>query len=187
MYTNEVALRYAMALASFAAQNGKLDTFEKELDEIADYLKKNKVLETYLTHPKIRPVDKQALISEAFANFSNEMQNFLNLLIEKKRWQHLEEINSLYKREANLYRGRVAVTVETAIPLQNELVRQIQSRLEQITKRPVDLSTQITPELIGGVKLKIGHQVIDASISNQLREMKRELLETKGKTRGESQ
>lgn len=187
MYTNEVALRYAMALASFAAQNDLLDTFENELDEIETYLDKTPDLENYLAHPKIRPADKQDLITKAFAGFSKEMINFLNLLIEKKRWRHLKEIKSLYKREANLYRGRVGVVVESAYPLKEDIKEQIQAKLEQMTKRPVDLSMQTTPELIGGIKVRIGHKVIDASVANQLREMKRDLLEIKGKSRGESQ
>lgn len=187
MYTNEVALRYAMALASFAAQNEMLDIFEKELEEIEEYLDKNEELETYLSFPKVRPEEKQEVISKLFAHFSPEMLNFLCLLIEKKRWQELKEIRHVYNREANLYRGRVAVHVETAYPLEEDLEKELKVRLEKVTNRPIDLSTQTTPELIGGMKVRIGHQVIDGSIANQLRSLKRDLLEQKGRSRGDSQ
>jgi len=187
MYTNEVALRYAMALSSLAAQNGWLDVFEKELNEIEEVLNNHQELEAYLTHPEIKPVDKQDLVRKIFTHFSLEMQNFLVLLIEKKRWQQLKEIRQLYIREANLYRGRVAVSLETAYPIEDKQVEELAEKLEKMTNRPVDLSTKTVPELIGGVKVRIGHQVIDGSVLSQLRELRRELLEQKGKSRGDSQ
>lgn len=186
MYTNEVALRYAMALASYAAQNKMLDTFEKELNEIDDTLKKTEDLQTFLTHPKIRPEEKQELLTEIFGFFSKEMLNFLSLLIEKKRWSDLNQIRLLYIREANLYRGRVQVEVETAFALDGDMERQLHDRLETVTNRPIDLNFKTSPDLIGGLKVKIGHQVIDGSVQNQLRELKRDLLEQKGRSRGES-
>lgn len=181
MYIDEIALRYAFALANYGAQNDLLDTFEQELNEVEATLDQTEGMATYLSHPKIRPSDKQELLAQVFSSFSPEMLNFLCLLVEKKRWQHLKEIRRLFIREANLYRGKVAVEVETAYPLEDNLERQLQAKLEKVTKRPIELTTKTTPELIGGLKVRIGHQVIDGSIANQLRELKREVMEQTGK------
>lgn len=168
-----LAGRYAAALFQAAAGKSEDQAVQVDLGTARERLLSQ---ESLLRHPRIPAADKKKLVRTALdGKISAITLRFLDLLIEKKRYELFPMIASMYARLAADKRGVVKAVVRTARPLTSAEQKTLVSRLKTFSGKDVELEVKEDPELIGGVSVKIGDWVLDSSLRGQLRRMKESL------------
>ena len=165
-----LAKRYAKALFAVGQEEGTSEAYRETLNVLADFLRKYPVAMdglTNLLYPmELREKVMAQLIRELQAD--RFMENFLKLVVQKKRADILPEIADefqvLVDADQNISRG----TVISASEISGELQTKVQSTLENITGKKVILTSEIDPSIIGGIVAKVGDLVMDGSIKTQL-------------------
>jgi len=171
---------YAQALFEVAAKKGDTGDIEKDLDDIKELLGTNKKFRDILYHPSIIKTDKKDLINKVVVPqcSSKWVKNLLFVLIDKRRERILDYLPDVYKGVAGKIRGVVSVKVQTAIQLTEERLLKLQKSLEKLTKKKVEIETVVNKDIIGGMIIRIENTIIDGSITNQLKNLKKSLLKT---------
>lgn len=162
--------RYAAALFQAAAAKGEEQKVQADL---AAAHKQLLGAMTALRHPRIAPADKKKLLkSELNGKTGPAVLRFLELLVDKKRFDLFTMIASQYGRLALEKRGVAKAVVRTAVPLSPEAQKTLVARLKTFAGKDIELDIKEDPELIGGVSVKIGDWVLDSSLRGQLRRMR---------------
>ncbi|MDR4504998.1 MAG: ATP synthase F1 subunit delta [Candidatus Scalindua sp.] len=171
---------YAKALFEVAVDKGDTGDIEKDLDCIKELLVNNKRFCEILYHPSIVKADKKEIINRVIVPLcsSKWVKNLLFLLIDKRRERILVYIPDIYKKVAARIRGVVSVKVQTAIPLSEERLAELHKNLEKLTKKKVEIEAEVTKEILGGMIIRIENKIIDGSITNHLKNLKKSLLKT---------
>jgi F-type H+-transporting ATPase subunit delta len=126
-----------------------------------------------LRHPRVPAASKKKLLSDALSGkVGATTLRFLELLVDKKRFELMIMIASVYGRLAADKRGAAKAVVRTAKPLSADEQKQLAAKLKNFSGKDVELDVKEDPELIGGVSVKIGDWVLDSSLRGQLRRLK---------------
>jgi F-type H+-transporting ATPase subunit delta len=177
--TDALATVYARSLFELAQQAGgqsKIAEVAAELEEIAELMRSNKQFHEFLSSPVIDRKARGESLRRIFSNrVTDLMLRFLLVLNDNGRVGHLESIAAAFDRMVQEAFGRVEVDVFTAAPLAPDQRSSIAERIRKALNREPVLHTYTEPAMIGGLKLRIGDQLIDGSIANKLRRMKHEL------------
>lgn len=162
---------YAEALMSIAQANGLEDHFGDELKGFLWLLGESKDFEAFLANPLLKPEDKKAIIRQLAGEGVNPLLvNFLLLLVDRRRIIFLSAIANKYLQLLRKLRNAVLAEVTTAAPLREDQQNAIAEKVKGMTgASSVELSVKVDPSLIGGVIVKVGSQVLDASLRGQLR------------------
>ena len=165
-----LAGRYAAAL--FQAASAKSED-QKVLADLAT-AQKNLLSQTAtLRHPRVSIADKKRIIhAELEGKIGGVARRFMELLLEKKRYELLAMIAAVYGRLVADKRGVARAVVRTAGPLSAEAQKTLVSRLKTFAGKDVELEIKEDLELIGGVSVKIGDWVLDSSLRGQLRRLR---------------
>src|SRR4030042_2500668 len=102
--------------------------------------------------------------------------NLVYFLVVKKRLRIVEDLVAEYKRLMNAHYGRETADVITAIPLGDEEKERLQKRLAMITRKEVVITTQVDPDIMGGLVARVGDQLIDGSVRTRLKELRKSLV-----------
>ena len=127
----------------------------------------------------LRMLEQKASVIEklaARAGCPTMGQRFLAHVVSKNRIAQIREISEAFSDLADRSSNRTAVEVSSARPLSEEDCRAISMRLEQITKRSVDLTARVDPALIGGLEIRIHSTVYDGTVRGQLERMRAALM-----------
>ena len=168
----EVARVYAEALFDVAKEKGKLDEIGEQLDEFVDALDRDRDLQVFFFSPYFSSAEKREGISRAVSGAEPELINFLELLAEKHRMPAIFRIRDRFDElwaEAN---RRLEVTLTSAIELDPKLVQNVGAEIERQTKRTVDLRTEVDEGILGGLRLRVGNMVLDASLRSRLERLR---------------
>lgn len=177
MLTNKLALKYAQAVYEIASEKTMLDEVEKQLKLVEATIAGHADLATLMYHPLVPAPAKKETVSRIFAGELDEfVQNFLLLLIDKRREPALPAIISEYIRLANEARNIAEAEVFTAKELSAEQLQALAAKLSKVTGKNIVLKTTVEQELIGGIVVKIGDKLIDGSVGRQLKMLKASLL-----------
>ncbi|KKN45217.1 hypothetical protein LCGC14_0685180 [marine sediment metagenome] len=106
------------------------------------------------------------------------VRNLLFLLIEKRRERILDSLPDVFKEVAGRIKGVTHVKVQTAFPLPDSMLIKLKENLEKLTKKKVELETEINKDIIGGMIIRIGNKIIDGSVINHLKNLKKNLSKT---------
>src|SRR5215211_1129607 len=109
------------------------------------------------------------------AKEQDKLDVFLDLLVEKHRMPTLFRIRRQFEERWQEENRLLPVQVTSAIELDDETVEQISSRIAEQTDRKIELSTDVNPEILGGIVLRVGNSILDASIRNRLEQVRRQL------------
>jgi F-type H+-transporting ATPase subunit delta len=177
MLTNKLALKYAQAVYEIANEKAMLDVVEKQLKLVQATIAGHDDLTTLMYHPLVPALAKKETINRIFAgDLDGFVQNFLLLLIDKRREPALPAIISEYIRLANEARNIAEAEVFTAKELSAEQLEALAAKLSKVTGKNIVLKTTLDQTLIGGIIVKIGDKLIDGSVERQLKVMKAALL-----------
>ncbi len=169
----QVLQPYASALMSLAKSNNLSEQFGNDIRSLLGLLESSEDLRQFLGNPLIKPDAKKAVLKQIAGEEMNPlMRSFLSLLIDKGRILFLEGIGKQYLTQLRALNQTVLAEVTSAVPLSDAQKETVREKVQAMTSaRQVEIETKIDADLIGGVVIKVGSQVIDASLRGQLRRL----------------
>lgn len=167
----EVVEPYASALMSIAQSNGLSEEFGDQLRSLGQLLENSQELREFIGNPILKNSDKKSVLGRIMGEGTNPyLMNFLMLMVDKRRIMFLEGVCQKYLELLRDLSGTVLAEVTSATELSEEQLQTISAKVQAMTSaRAVELKTKVDRDLIGGVIVKVGSQVLDASIRGQLR------------------
>jgi F-type H+-transporting ATPase subunit delta len=169
----EIASVYARSLFEVAQEQDKLDTVRDELGEFADALNDSRELQVFLFSPYFSTKEKTEGLDKAVSGADETVANFLKLLIEKHRMPVVFRIRAEYDKLWEEENKLLPVIVTSAVELSEDTVKQIGDRIAEQTDRRVDLQSKVDPDILGGIVVRVGNSVLDASIRNRLENLRK--------------
>ena len=169
----DAARVYAEALFAAGEDKGTINELQEQLAAFADAVDADRELQVFLFSPYLSSNDKVEGLRRAVTGAEPEFDNFLELLVEKGRMPEVfrirREFDELWKK-AN---RRLDVTVTSAIELDPSVVGKIGEEVERQTGEKVDLSSEVDDGILGGIVLRVGNMVLDASIRTRLEKLRK--------------
>lgn len=175
MNGSRAAIRYAKAILSFALEQQKEVEVNNDMILVAKTVNESKELQLLLNSPVLKAELKKTALKEVFAGKVTPLTiGLINLLVDNKRLPILGEVAIKYTVIYDSLKGIEVAKVTTAIPLTEELNKQVLSKVIEITGKQATIENIINPDIIGGFILRIGDIQYDASLSNKLQLLKRQ-------------
>ncbi len=171
----EIAQVYARSLFEVAREHDKLDEIREQLGEFADAVEQDRALTTFFFSPYFSSDEKKEGLHKAVEGAELILMNFFELLLEKHRMPVIHRIRRDYDVLWREERKLLPVHLTSAVELDDEVVRSLGDRISEKTGRKVDLTARVEPDLIGGIVLRVGNSILDASIRNRLEQLRRQV------------
>ena len=170
------ARRHAQAVFQIALEKKELESWQSDLNMIAEVLG-NPQLVAILENPKLQFNQKEKILQNILTGINPVAMNLVYFLVVKNRLRIVEDLVDEYRRLLNAHYGREMAEVITAIPLGDKEKERLQKKLATITQKEVVITTQVDPDIMGGLVAKVGDQVIDGSVRTRLKELRKSLVE----------
>jgi F-type H+-transporting ATPase subunit delta len=171
----EIAEVYARALFEVAKEHDALDRVHDELGEFTEALNESRDLQVFFFSPYFSSQEKKEGIRKLVEGADERLLNFLELLAERHRMPVLFRIrrsfDSLWAEENRL----LPVSVTSAVELDERLVESIGERIKEQTGRKIELSSNVDPDVLGGLVLQVGNMVLDASVRSRLERLRKQV------------
>ena len=178
MIDKTLAIGYLQALFELARSKDQFQQVTGDLEVVAELFRQNEKLKKIFLHPSVTRDEKTRLVKGVFApHVSLLVRNFFLLLVEKRRENILDDLLEQYHAVADLVGGRHRAFIKTAAPLTEDSLTRLKKALEDMTKKTVEMNVQVTPEILGGVIVKIGNRVLDGSVASRLKNLRKKLIE----------
>ena len=171
-----IARVYAEALFEAASETGKVEAVRRDLTAFNDAVGANTVLRAFFTDDEVGSTEKTRAVLDLTDGGEPLVRNFLRLLVDKDRESILDEMTRLYLRRVEAASGVVKVELTTARPLAPGVQDEVRKNLEASLAKTVDMTVTVDEEILGGVKLRIGDRIADASIRHSLDELRTRLV-----------
>lgn len=173
---SRVSARYAKALIDLSVERGQL---EKVYEDIQGFIEiaKNREFNNMLISPIVKSDKKQKIFDAIFeGKVEKTTKAFFDIIIKKNREPELSDIANSFVEQYKAIKNISTVTLVTATPASDKMIAAIKAKLEASDEISgnVDLQTAVDADLIGGFVLKFGDKLYDASIANQLKQLKKE-------------
>jgi F-type H+-transporting ATPase subunit delta len=165
-----LAGRYASALFDLARDERQIDAVSRSLDLLAQTLVDSRDFAELVASPL---VDREEA-AKAFAAVGQQLSldpttaNFLGVLAKNGRKNQLQPVIRLFRRISADHRGETTAEVVTAHALKDDQLAALKQQLRSRVGREVSIETRIDPEILGGIVIKLGSQMIDSSIRTKL-------------------
>lgn len=171
-----VANRYAGALFEVAREHENIDAVEEQIRFVNQVVTDNEALRQVSRNPQVDQSSKKAVFEKIFKrDLSNEVMNFLKVLVDHRRESLLQDIQDEYTDIANNYRGIVDVDVTTAKPLSEADETKIADTFGRLYNKKLRIQAKVDPDVIGGILVKVGNQLYDGTIAGKLTRFNQEL------------
>ena len=175
MRNTRPAIRYSKAILSLAKDNNKETEVSSDMLLIASTITENKELEVMLKSPVIKAIYKKEVLDKLFTDrVSNITLGLFLLLRENKRLGLLQEVAEQYNFIYDYLKSIETAKVTTAVPLTSNLEKDILAKIVELTGNKATIENVVKPDIIGGFILRVGDVQYDASISNHLKELRKE-------------
>ncbi len=173
-----VARRYAQALMDIAEEQQAVEEVAADLDSVDAALRASRALRLLLTSPVVREGKKNAVFQELWGSRLHRCtMAFLLLLIRKQREGVLPEVIGEFAALRDQKLGVVGAEVRTAVPVSTAQEKELGARLSRSTGKTVRIRTTVDPSVRGGLVVRIGDTVVDASVRRQLERLRERFLE----------
>lgn len=180
MLNQAVARRYARALFDLAQEKGLVDQVDREFGMVVSMIASNRRLEAVMDDVLIAPEVKRDLVEKLFTGkLSPLVMNFLLVVIRKRREAYFPLMYRSFLDLANEARGIVEVEVRSAVELSDELKQNLELKLVSHLGKRVKFQTQVAPDLIGGLVVRVGDELMDGSVKTRLQRMRDRLIRSK--------
>ena len=171
----EIAQVYARALFEVAKERGDLDDVREQIGQFADALDAERGLQTFFFSPYFSTDEKKDGLHKAVDGASDAVMNFLELLVEKHRMPAVfrirRELDALWREENQM----LPVQLTSAVALDEETVASLGRTIGERTGRKVDVTATVNPDILGGIVLRVGNSILDASIRNRLESLRKQV------------
>jgi ATP synthase F1 delta subunit len=171
----EIAQVYSRSLFEVADSEGKVDRVREELAAFADALEQNRDLAVFFFSPYFSTEEKKDGLRRAVDGADPTMINFLELLIEKHRMPVIFRVRRQFDVLYDRAHRRLPVEVTSAVQLDSSVVDELGRRIGEQTGQNVQVESHIDPDILGGIVLRVGNSILDASIRHRLEQLRREV------------
>jgi F-type H+-transporting ATPase subunit delta len=171
----EVAQVYARALFEAAKDGDVLDPVHDQLGQFADALNENRNLAQFFFSPYFSVDEKKDALHRAVEGAEPTFMNFLEALLERHRTPVIFRIRARFEQLWEEEHKLLPVDVTSAVALDEETVNSIGESIGKRLGRTIELSSSVDPEILGGVVLRVGNFVLDASIRNRLEQLRKQV------------
>lgn len=168
------ARRYAEAAFQIGRADGTLDEWERDLATVSELLA-NAEVRRIVQHPVIPYAAKERLLQRATGGIKPEALNLVLLMIRRGRPRAIAPMIGHFGALLRAERGIVLAEVRTALPLEDEQRRAVSARLGELTGETVEMNEVVDESLIGGIAVRIGDRLYDASVRNRLERLRARL------------
>jgi hypothetical protein len=169
----QIAEVYARALFEVAQEKGGIDSVRAELGEFDDALKANPEVKLFFTSPEFSTEEKKDGLRKSVEGGSPEVMNFLEALLERHRMPAIhrirERFDEMWRKESKI----LPVTLTSAVALDPSTVAHLKEQIGAQTGSQVLLEETVDPDIIGGIVVRVGNQILDASIRTRLEQLRR--------------
>ena len=171
----EIARVYADALFEAAKDRGKLDAIHEQLGQFADAMDENRDMQVFFFSPYFSSQEKREGISRVVSGAEEELVNFLELLAEKHRMPAIFRIRRRFDELWAEENKRLEVTVTSAVELDESIIRRVGDEIARQTDRQIDMRSEVDEDVLGGIVLRVGNMVLDASLRSKLERLRKEV------------
>jgi F-type H+-transporting ATPase subunit delta len=172
----EIAVVYSRSLFEAALDADKPDVIREQLGEFADALDANRELQVFFFSPYFSTQEKKDGLQRLIDGADPLFLNFLELLVENHRMPVIFRVRRGYDSLWESHNRLLPVEVTSAIELDEQTVRGIGDRIAEQTGRRIELSSIVEPDILGGIVVRVGNQVLDASIRNRLDSLRKQVV-----------
>jgi F-type H+-transporting ATPase subunit delta len=173
----EIAQVYARSLFEVADEDDVLDDVREQLGQFADALNENRDLAVFFFSPYFSTEEKKDGLKRALEGAEPIFMNFLEALVERHRMPAIFRIRGQYDAFWDKARKLLPVEVTSAVALDESTVESIGERIGSQTGLKVQLSSHVDPDILGGIVLRVGNFILDASIRNRLNQLRKQVAQ----------
>lgn len=169
----EIAQVYARSLFEVASDHDKLDLLREQLGAFSDALEGNRDLEIFFFSPYFSTQEKQDGLGRLLDGADDALTNLLGLMIENHRMPAIHRTRRAYDALWKAANKRLSVTITSATELGDATASQITDAIAKQTGQTIELTKTVDPEVLGGLVVRVGNSILDASIRNRLEQLRR--------------
>jgi F-type H+-transporting ATPase subunit delta len=173
----EIGQVYARALFEVASEQDTLDRVHDELGAFADAMSESRELMQFFFSPYFSVTEKMEGLKRAVTGASPAFTNFLQALIERHRMPAIFRIRTEFNALWDEARKLLPVQITSAIALGEDEVKSLGDRIGRQVDRQVQMSADVDPDILGGVVLRVGNVILDASIKNRLEQLRKQVAQ----------
>ena len=171
----EIAQVYSRSLFDVAQEQDKLDVVRDQLGEFADAVSEQRDLQVFFFSPYFSTQEKKDGLGRALEGADETLISFLELLLEKHRMPAIFRIRRQYDERWEEANQLLPVQVTSAIELDEATVKQIGDAIGEQTGQHIELTSRVDPDILGGIVLRVGNSILDASIRHRLEQLRKQV------------
>ncbi len=171
----EIAQVYSRSLFEVAQEHGNLDRIKDELDAFADALAENRELSVFFFSPYFSTQEKEDGLRRTVVDADPTLVNFLQVLIENHRLPVIHRIRRQFDVLWDHENRRLPVEVTSAVELDRSVIEALEARIREQTGQTVELASIVNPDILGGIVLRVGNSILDASVRHRLEQLRKEV------------
>jgi ATP synthase F1 delta subunit len=171
----EIARVYARALFEAAREHGVLDQVREQLAEFVEILSSSHEFQIFCFSPYFSTEEKKEGLNRAISGAEPIFMNFLQALVERHRMPAIFRIRARYEALWEEENRMLPVEVTSAVKLDEQTIAGIGEQVGTQTGRKVELSSREDPDILGGIVLRVGNSILDASIRGRLNQLRKQV------------
>jgi ATP synthase F1 delta subunit len=172
---DEISRVYGRSLFEVAQERDVVSEVREQLGQIVDAFSESRELQLFLASPQFSSTEKRDGLRRAIDGADPIVANLLDVMVENQRLSLLPEVRREFDSRYDDLHKVLPVRISTAIELDEETTARIGRQVGEGTGREVHLTTEVDPDLIGGIVLRVGNQILDASIRQRLENLRRQV------------
>jgi ATP synthase F1 delta subunit len=173
----ELAQVYARSLFEVGREQNKLDVLREQLGQLADALDQQRQLATFFFSPYFSTKEKQEGLDRMLVDADESLVNFAKLLIENHRMPVIFRIRKEYERLWDEENRVLPVEITSAIELDRATTENLGRTIGERAGRKIQLAAHVNPDILGGIVVRVGNSILDASIRNRLEQLRRHVAQ----------
>ncbi len=168
------ARRYAQAIIELAQEEGNFDAWQRDLTELGTLVGDDSAA-GFFANPNISDDEKFTVVENVLKDLRPETRNLAKILIDRRKIAIVPDVVALFDEAVLARKGVALVDVTTAETLDDQGQELVRQHLKTMLGKDIQLRLHVDPEIIGGIIARSGDQVIDGSVTNQLRRLRTRL------------
>jgi len=173
----ELAQVYARSLFEVAREQDKLDELREQVGQFADALDEHRDLAVFFFSPYFSTEEKLQALGRVLDGADPILLNFLSVLIENHRMPVIFRARQEYERLWDEENRTLPVEITSAIALDEATTESLGKTIGERARRKVTLAARVDPDILGGIVVRVGNSILDASIRNRLEQLRRHVAQ----------
>jgi ATP synthase F1 delta subunit len=171
----EIAQVYARSLFDVASDKDRVDEIREQLGEFTHAMEEDRDLQIFFFSPYFSTKEKEDALDRAISGADEIFVNFLKLLVQNHRMPVIFRVRRGYEELWEEANRLLPVSVTSAVELDEKTVAELGDRIAEQTGRRVQVSAHIDPDILGGIVVRVGDSILDASVRNRLEQLRKQV------------